>query len=150
MGAHVDLSKLNQNQKIAGGAAALLVINLFLPWYGFSFGGIGASINAFGAGFWAWGGSFLAIAGGAIMVLKALEIQDVAAGDTPAEKLALILGAGGVGLILIRFLTETTFAKFGLFIGILASAAVTYAAFANAKDAGIELPDIPGVGGGDE
>jgi hypothetical protein len=150
MGAHVDLAKLNQNQKIAGGAGVLLIVNLFLPWYGFSFGGFGASLNAFGAGFLAWGGSLLAIAGAVIMVLKALEIQDVTAGEMAAEKLALILGGAGVALVLIRFLTETSFAKFGLFIGILATAAVTYAAFANAKDAGIELPDIPGVGGESE
>jgi len=147
MGAHVDLSKLNQNQKIAGGAGALLVINLFLPWYSVSFGGFGFSINAFRAEFWAWGGSVLAIAAAVLIVLKALEIQDISAGDISADALGLYLGIAGFVLVVIRLLTQSSGASIGLFLGLLASGAVAYGAFANAKDAGIKLPDIPGVGG---
>jgi hypothetical protein len=150
MGAHVDLSKLNQNQKIAGGAGALLIVNLFLPWYSASFGGFGISINAFNAQFWAWGGSFLAIAGAALIVLKALDIQDISAGETSADALGLYLGIAGFAFVLLRLLTQTSGASIGLFLGILATGAVAYGAFANAKDAGVEMPDIPGVGGGDE
>lgn len=150
MGTYVDLSKLNQNQKIAGGAGALLVINLFLPWYSVSFGGFGISINAFRAEFWAWGGSFLAIAGAVLIVLKALEIQNIEVGKTSADALGLYLGIAGFALILLRLLTQTSGASIGLFLGILASAAVAYGAFANAKDAGIALPGVPGVGGNSE
>lgn len=146
----MDLSKLSQNQKIAGGAGALLVINLFLPWYGFSIGGFGASISAFNSGFLAWGGSLVAIAATVIIVLKALDIQDISAGDIGSEKLAAILAAVGGALILLRFLTQTSFTKIGLFVGIIASAAGTYAAYKNALDAGVEMPNIPGMSGGDE
>jgi hypothetical protein len=137
----MDLSKLSQNQKIAAGGGALALVSMFLPWYGFSFGGFGsASINAWSSGFLAWGGIVLAIAGATILTLKVLEVQDVTVGKLAAEQLALILAAAGVVLIILRWLTETSFVKFGLFIGLVAAAAVAYGAFGAMKDAGLEMP----------
>ncbi|MEX0825316.1 MAG: hypothetical protein WD184_00945 [Acidimicrobiia bacterium] len=62
-------------------------------------------------------------------------------------KLALV---GGIGFILIvlRFVTESDFAGFGLYLGIIASALVTYGAFRAVKEAGLQMPGMGGGGSG--
>lgn len=136
----MDLSKLSQNQKIALGGGVLAIVSLFLPWYGFSFGGIGANIGAFDSGFFAWGGLFLAIAGAVILTLKALEISDVKVANLVAEQIALLLGGLGAVFVILRWLTETSLVKYGLFVGLVSAAAVAYGAFGSMKDAGLEMP----------
>ena len=53
---------------------------------------------------------------------------------------ALILAAFGLVAILLRWLTDNDFTKFGLYLGIIAGALVTYASFSAMQDAGLELP----------
>ncbi len=136
----MDFSKLSQNQKIAMGGGVLAIISLFLPWYGFSFGGIGANIGAFDSGFFAWAGMLLAIAGAVILVLKALDVSNVRVGNLEAEQFALILAAVGVVFVLLRWITETSLVKYGLFVGLVSAAAVAYGAFGTMKDEGLEMP----------
>jgi hypothetical protein len=137
----MDLSKLSQNHKIALGGGVLAVIALFLPWYGFSIAGFGgANAGAFDSGLFAWGGLILAIAGAVILTLKAMEINDVKVGNLAAEQFALILAGVGVIFIILRWLTETDFVKYGLFVGLVSAAAVAYGAFGSMKDAGLEMP----------
>lgn len=136
----MDFSKLSQNQRIAVGGGVLAIISLFLPWYGFSFGGIGANIGAFDSGFFAWAGILLAIAGAVILFLKAMEISDVKVGNLAAEQFALLLAAVGVIFVLLRWITETNLVKYGLFIGLVSAAAVAYGSFGAMKDAGLEMP----------
>ncbi|WKZ83503.1 MAG: hypothetical protein QY307_04475 [Acidimicrobiia bacterium] len=132
----MDFSKLSNTAKMALIAGAVLIVNLFLPWYGvFSF-----NANAFDAGFLAFGGSLIAAAGAAVIVLKAMGKQDVTAGQFKAEQLAFLLAAGGLVLIVLRWLTESSAVKFGLFIGVAAAAVATYAAFTAIKEAGLKLP----------
>ena len=136
----MDFSKLSQNQKIAMGGGVLAIISLFLPWYGFSFGGIGANIGAFDSGFFAWAGMLLAIAGAVILVLKALDVSNVRVGNLEAEQFALILAAVGVVFVLLRWITETSLVKYGLIVGLVSAAAVAYGAFGTMKDEGLEMP----------
>jgi len=136
----LDFSKLSQNQKIALGGGILAIISLFLPWYGFSFGGIGANIGAFDSGFFAWAGLLLAIAGAVILVLKALDVSNVRVGNLEAEQFALILAGLGVIFIILRWITETSLVKYGLFVGLVSAAAVAYGAFGTMKDEGLEMP----------
>jgi len=145
----MDLSKLSQNQKIALGGGVLAIISLFLPWYGFSFAGIGSNIGAFDSGLIAWGGLILAIAGAAILILKALGTTDVKLGSLAAEQLAFLLGALGAVFIILRWLTENDFVKFGLFIGLVSAAAVAYGAFGAMKDEGLEMPSADDFKSGD-
>jgi hypothetical protein len=145
----MDLSKLSQNQKIALGGGVLAIISLFLPWYGFSFAGIGSNIGAFDSGLFAWGGLILAIAGAAILILKALGTTDVKLGSLAAEQLAFLLGALGAVFIILRWLTENDFVKFGLFIGLVSAAAVAYGAFGAMKDEGLEMPSADDFKSGD-
>lgn len=132
----MDFSKLSQNQKVAAGGGVLAIISLFLPWYGVSV----FNISAFDAGFFAWGGLLLAIAGAVLLLLKALEINDVKVGNLVAEQLALLLAGIGFVFIVLRLLTESSNMKFGLFAGLIAAAAVAYGVFGSMKDAGIEMP----------
>ncbi|HLA66315.1 MAG TPA: hypothetical protein VJP05_02380 [Acidimicrobiia bacterium] len=141
----MNFSKLSMGAKVALIGGAVLVINLFLPWYSVSAGPFSVSLNAFDAEFFAWGGSFVAIAGAVVLLLKAMGTKDVNAGQFKTEQLALLLGGVGFILIVLRFLTESSAVSFGLFIGIAASAAVTYGAFMAMKDAGLKMP---GMGGG--
>ena len=136
----MDFSKLSQNQKIAVGGGGLAIISLFLPWYGFSFGGIGANIGAFDSGFFAWGGMLLAIAGAVILVLEAFDISNIQAGNLEGEQIALIVSALGVVFVLLRWITETSLVKSGLFVGLISAAAVAYGAYGTMQDEGLEMP----------
>lgn len=138
----MDFSKLSNGAKLALIGGAVLVVNLFLPWYSFDFGFATASANAFDADFLAWGGSFLAIAGAVILLLKAMGTKEVGAGQFKPEQFAFLLAAGGFILIVLRMLTETTGMSFGLFIGIAAAAVVTYGAFVEVKAKGMKLPGM--------
>jgi hypothetical protein len=71
--------------------------------------------------------------------------KTVNAGQFKTEQLALILGGIGFVLIVLRFVTESDFVGFGLYLGIIASALVTYGAFRAMKEAGLNMP---GMGGG--
>ena len=149
----MDLSKLTPNNWIAGGGALVLIINLFLPWYGVDFGaGFGSvNANAFDAGFLAWFPSFLAIAAVAIVVLKVMDIFDAKVAGLAAEQLAMVLGAVATVLILLKLLTDNDFTKFGIYLGLIAAAATAAGAFLSGKDAGIGIPsadDFKGDGGG--
>lgn len=139
-----DFNKLSQGAKLALIGGAVLVINLFLPWYGTG----PFSANAFDAEILAWGGSLLAIAGAAVLLLKAMGTKDVAAGQFKPEQLATILAGGGTVLIVLRWLTESDFVKFGLFLGLAAAAVVTFGAFTSMKAAGLDLPGMDKLGGG--
>jgi len=134
----MDFSKLSNGAKMALIGGAILVINLFLPWYGT----LGFNLNAFDAEFLAWGGSFFAIAGAAILLLKAFGTKDVEAGKFKPEQLATLLGAAGTVLIALRWLTETNFVKYGVFVGLAAAAVVTFGSFTSMKDAGLDLPGM--------
>ncbi len=141
----MDFSKLSKGAKLALVGGAVLVINLFLPWYGI----FGFNLNAFDAQFLAWGGSFVAIAGSVVLLLKAFGTKDVEAGKFKTEQLATILGAAGTVLILLRWLTETSSVKFGLFLGLAAAAVVTFGAFTSMRAAGLNLPGLDKLGGGE-
>ena len=148
----MDLSKLTPNNWIAGGGGLVSIINLFLPWYGVDFGaGFGSvNANAFDAGFLAWFGAFVAIAAGAIVVLKALDIFDAKVGGLAAEQFAMVLGAAATLLILLKLLADNDFTKFGIYLGLIAAAATAAGAFLSGKDAGLGIPsadDFKGDGG---
>ena len=147
----MDFSKLSMGAKLALVGGAVLVINLFLPWYSIDFGIGSVSIGAFDE-FLAWLGSFLAIAGATILVLKAIGKSSVNAGQFKTEQLALLLGAGGFVLVVLQYLTEgdaREFASFGMWLGLVATAVVAYGAFRARKDAGLEMPGMGGGGSGD-
>ncbi|MCB2224445.1 MAG: hypothetical protein KQH83_09790 [Actinobacteria bacterium] len=145
----MDFSKLSTGAKIALIAGIVLIIDIFLPWYGVA----GFSINAFDSGFPAWFGVLLGLAAVVVLALKIFDITDIAVGPFKAEQIALMLAALSTIFLLLRLVTETDFMKFGLFIGIAAAAALTYGSFMAMKEAGLDMPDMDDFksfgGGGD-
>lgn len=132
----MDLTRLSTAHKIAIGGALVLLIDSFLPWYSFDLGALGSvSANAWDAAFLAWGGVVAGVAAGIVLALKATGKKDVTAGDMGAEKIAMILGIVSLVLIVLRLLTETTGAAFGLFLGLIAAAAVAYGSYMASKEA---------------
>lgn len=134
----MDFSKLSMGAKLALIGGAVLVVDLFLPWYGV----FGLSINAFDAEILAWGGCLVAIAGAVVLLLSAMGKKEVAAGSFKPQQFAFILGAVGFVMIVLRWLTENEFVKFGLYLGILASALVAYGAFTEMKAKGQSMPGM--------
>ncbi len=136
----MEFNNLSTGQKVGLASGVVLLINLFLPWYGTS----RISRNAFEdpAGFLAFGGSFLAIAGAVILFLKASGRADASRGTLAAEQMAALVAAIGTVLILLQWLTENDFTKFGLYLGILGAAGVTYGAYMVMKDKGLSMPDM--------
>ena len=134
----LDFNKLSTGVKLALIGGAILVVDLFLPWYG----AFGISINAFDAEFLAFGGCLVAIAGAVVLLLKAMGTKEVNAGSFKTEQFAFILGAAGLVLIVLRWLTENEFVKFGLYLGIVAAAMVAYGAFTEMKAKGQSMPGM--------
>jgi hypothetical protein len=139
----MDFSKLSMGAKLALIGGAVLVIDIFLPWYGqggFNFGPFDSLVPGFDIG--GWLGLLAAIAGAVVLVLKAFGKQEMKAGQFKTEQLAFLLAAGGLVLIVIRWLSETSFVKFGLYIAIIAAAAVAYGAFTEMKSKGQNIPGM--------
>ena len=139
----MDLSRLSTAHKIAIGGAVVLLIDSFLNWYSVEAFGVSIGINAWDAGFLAWGAVVTGVAAGVILALKATGKQDVQAGGKSAEQIAMILGIVSVVLAVLRLITETSFMAFGLFLGILAAAAVAYGSWMASKEAGTVAPTYP-------
>lgn len=100
----MDISELTLGEKLVGGGAIVLLISLFLPWYGFSSSSIGGSFSQnislmSGSG----GIAFLVLAAcvvavGAI-VLRMLNIVDIS--DQGVPEATVVLGAAGIGALLV-------------------------------------------------
>ena len=132
------MDRFTTPQKIGVGGALLLLIASFLPWYSVS----GFSINAWDSQFLAWGGVVLGVAAGVVMLLKALGKQDVRVGGLASEQLALALAAASVVLIVLRFITESSFSSFGLYLGIVAALVTAYGCFQEMKARGMSTSDL--------
>ncbi|MDP2623194.1 MAG: hypothetical protein Q8Q29_05305 [Actinomycetota bacterium] len=151
----MDFSKLSAGAKLALVGGVILLVNMFLPWFSVDLGPLGSdSGNAFDSGFLAWGGSLIAVAGALVLLLKASGRQAVNMGEFKTEQVALILAALGTVLIVIKVITGHSILglsldrSIGVFLGVIAGAAVTYGAFMAMKDAGLEMPGMGGGGSG--
>jgi hypothetical protein len=148
----MDFSKLNNGQKVGIIGGLVLIVNLFLPWYG----AFGITINAFDSGFLAWFGSLLGIAGAVILAGKAFGwfALEARGGAFKAEQIAFLFAAVGTVFVVLRWITESDITKFGLYLGIVAAAVTAVGAFLAMKEAGLSMPDLddfkPGGSGGGE
>jgi len=101
----MDFSELTLGEKIVGGGAIVLLISLFLPWYGFSsssmmVGSVSANISLMsGSG----GIAFLVLAACVVavgvIVLRMLNIFDIS--DQGVPEATVVLGAAGIGAVLV-------------------------------------------------
>lgn len=139
----MELNRLSAPLQAAGVASALLVLTLFLPWYGTEVEGF-AEVGSFTA----WQ-SFalidlllLLLAGAALSVLAA------AAGrrdlPLPAATLVASLGIAAFVLVAFRFLDlpfDGVERRYGLFVALLASIGMAVAGWVAMRDAGESFGD---------
>jgi hypothetical protein len=134
----MDTSRLTTGDIIAGVGGIVLLISLFLPWYGVSVDIAGVSASESGSGWEALG--FIDILLFLIAVAAIGIVAARAAGslpdDLPAPVILLGLGALAVLLVLFRIIDipvdgdipdEVDLSrKVGIFIALIASAAIAY------------------------
>ena len=145
----MDFSKMSNGAKIGLGGGLVLFISSFLPWYG----AFGFNINAWDSQFWAVFGILLGIAATVVLALKVFEVTDIAFGPFKAEQIAMMLAALSTLFVLLRFITETSNVKYGLFVALVSAAALTFGSFTAMGEAGLDMPDMDdfkSFGGGDE
>ena len=146
----MDTSKLTPGDISAGVGGVVLLISLWLPWYGVSVNVAGFSASSDASGWEVFSTIdiilfLVAIAAIALVVLKA-------AGQLPAEvPVALVLlGLGGLAVLLILYRLIDTPApsdlpdqvdvsrKIGLFLGLIGAAGVAYGGWrANMETPGV-------------
>jgi len=122
-----SVAQLSTGQKILFGAALVLLIDSFLPWYHASFMGVSVSENG-----WHQLGTLTWIL---IIVLLALEGARVA-GALPLDAARGALASAGVGALAILFgviyviqRLSDGYLGFGFWIGIIGLIALAYAVF---------------------
>lgn len=75
------------------------------------------------------------------------------AGSLETEHVALLVAVIGTIFIILRWLTESSFTSFGIWLGMIAAAVVAYGAYASSKEAGLSMPsvdDFKSIAGGDD
>jgi hypothetical protein len=125
-----DWSEMKGKLTAAGGddrmiliAGLVFFIDSFLPWYGFriSFGGVGIGANISG---WSSGGlAVLAIVFALLAtVFATLRVLGVKLdlGTVKDGVVYLALGGGALLFAVLRFVTETSLTKYGLYVAIVA------------------------------
>jgi hypothetical protein len=138
MVARMDTSRLTTGDMIAGVGGAVLLISLFLPWYGVSVDLAGFSASESGTGWEVLGFIdilLFLISVGAIAVVVAKAAGALPA-DVPAPVVLLGLGALAVLLVIYRIIDIPTEGdvpeqvdlsrKVGIFIALIGAAAVAY------------------------
>jgi hypothetical protein len=139
----VDTSRISFGEMVAGVAAALLFIVMFLPWYGASAKVSGGEISGGNANAWQ-AFSFIDILLFLVIVVTIGLVVARAAGSIPANLPAppglIIVGAGALAVLLILFRLINTPGedvvgfgvqidvgrKIGVFLGLIAAAAISF------------------------
>lgn len=154
----MDVNRLSQGEKIAAGSAIVLFIVMFFAWFGAS-GEVAAFGNAVGVDtdFNAWQSfgfidivllATVVVAVGAAVV-KAAETKV----DFPLSTIVTVLGALSTILVLYRILDPPSDAsrKFGVFLGLIFAAALTYGGWLAMQSEGTSFQDAADrLGGGDD
>jgi hypothetical protein len=168
----MDITRLRQGEKIAGVSAILLFIFMFFAWFGVKVSGGGVSVS--GGGGSAWDALdvipiILIIAILAVLAMVVVRANNMEV-DLPVSLsvIATALAALGTLLILYRIISPPDFGtsgfggvsvdttrKFGVFLGLIAAAAMTYGSWRTMEEEGTSFGDAAdrlgggGRGGGD-
>lgn len=138
MVAPMDTSKLTTGDMIAGVGGVVLLISLFLPWYGVSVDVAGFSASESGSGWEALGfiDILLFLISVAVIAIVAAKAAGALPAELPAPVVLLGLGALAVLLVLYRIIDIPVDGdvpdqvdlsrKVGIFIALIASGAVSY------------------------
>ena len=155
----MDTSRVSVGEAIAGFSALALFIFMFLPWFGVdSVGGFG--VGDIGVDATAWQAfSFIDILLFlAIVVVLGLVLTSAAAStpDLPQPPATIIFGAGALAVVLVLFrlifppgvdtgidIDVDLGRKFGVFLGLIASAGMAYGGWRAMNEAPAPQPGPP-------
>jgi hypothetical protein len=149
----MDLKKLAPGEILTAICGVLLLIVSFFPWYGIDLGPLG-DFNRNG---WQEPDAFFSIVAVILgVILAAHVIAEKLAGLNLPERLGsvgwgmahMIGGVVAFVFVLLKWLMNTDFTKFGLYAGLILTAGLAIGGFLMAKEAG-ELPSsLGGAAGG--
>ena len=164
-GVDFDRNRLSQGELIAGIAGLVLLIDLWFKWYGVKVSGGGGLLKGFNFGVSAnaWESFGLidiilflvALIAIGVAVMRALNNMP----DMPYPPATLVTIAGAIALLLILFRIIDTPVdtqgvdgidvqrKIGVWIGLLAAAALTYGGWRAMQESGASFDDLKSGGG---
>jgi hypothetical protein len=154
-----DVSRLRRSDWIAGGGAVALLVFMFLfSWYGGSYKGVvslGGSVSSTGwetftNSRWIWLITIIVAIGAVVLVAGQRKL------DLPVQPSVVIAGLGALSTLLILYRIihhpsgSASFAgasfsygiKIGIWLGLIAAAAITYGGYSMMGGEGISLPGI--------
>jgi len=152
----LDLKKLTPGEIVIAVSGIALLVFSFFKWYGTDVEFQGVDLGGVSRNGWQAPSAFLSVVAIIIgIVMAAYVISTKLAGMEVPERLGSIgwgvfLLAGGViafVFILIKWLSNTDFTKFGLYAGLVCSAGLAIGGFMVAKERG-HLNDLSGGGRG--
>ena len=121
------ITAMSNGEKLIAGGGILLLVAAFLPWYSIDFGFGSISRNGLQSPGAIW--SLLAVVIGVIMAAAILapkftdvKLPDLGSITWPQAHLGL--GVGALLLVVIKFLSESSFLGFGFYLGFIAAVAL--------------------------
>ncbi len=134
----MDLSKLSLQDKIILGAAALLTVAMFLPWFKFEAFGFSATASGFDVGFlFSWVPWLLSLVmAGQVAVTNFKPEQEVPDLPIPWAQAHLYAGGAAAALVVLKLLIgESELDRsFGLFLAVIAAGGLAYGGFLKSKE----------------
>lgn len=133
------MDKLTNAEKITGGAAILLVLDLLIfPWHSFDAGVVSFSRTGLQSpnAFWGWLALLGALALVAVIALP--KFTDFKLPPLPIEYKDAVFytGAAAGGVLILKLVLETSQLGFGAFLGIVLGAAVAYGGYQYREEGG--------------
>jgi hypothetical protein len=156
----MDVNRLSQGEKIAAGSGVALFIVMFFSWFGIS-GDVGTALGSVGvdANFNAWQSFDFIDLFLLLTILVAVGAAVAKASDSrvdfPLSTAVTVLGGVSTLLVLYRILDPpgSLDRKFGVFLGLILAAALTYGAWLAMQEEGSSFQGAAdrfgGGGGGD-
>jgi hypothetical protein len=171
-GVDFDRNRLSQGELIAGIAGIVLLIDLWFKWYGVTVSAPGGALRGFNFGVSADAWQVFSWIDILLFLISLIAIGVAALRglgrmpDMPYSPATLVAGAGGLAVLLILFRIIDSpvdthgvsgidvSRKFGIWLGLLAAAAITYGGWRAMQESGASIGGLgaargaPGAGAG--
>jgi hypothetical protein len=140
-----DWKRLSTLDRVVVGAAAIVFIALFLPWWGIDIEGFSYSVDGWSAGFTAWAGGLLLTIAGVLVVLRSSG-ANISPGSIGPSLVVAGIAAIGLLLVIIRWASLPRYrglgvgARYGLYIALIAGIVEVVAAVMAMRASGETLP----------
>ena len=147
----MDLTKLTLSDKIVGGTAIAMILNLVLfPWHNIDFG-FGASVTRTGLqspnSLWGMLALLVSIALVAVIVVRKLTTTQLPDVPQPWGKLTFFATIAVAAFVFIKLIAEFDFLGFGAWLAVLLAGGMVYGGFLG-KDEADDAATATGQGGG--